>query len=94
MMQEVFVGVDVAKGWLDVHHPTRGARRIDNTPAAARVFATACARQGAWIVLEASGGYDRILREALEAAGGPLQPGEPAPGARLRPGHGGCGQDG
>ena len=69
MMQEVFVGVDVAKGWLDVHHPTRGARRIDNTPAAARVFATACARQGAWIVLEASGGYDRILREALEAAG-------------------------
>ena len=68
-MQEVFVGVDTAKGWLDVPHPTRGARRIDNTPAAARVFATACARQGAWIVFEASGGYDRILREALEAAG-------------------------
>lgn len=36
MTQEVFVGVDVAKGWLDVYHPGRGARRIENTPAAAR----------------------------------------------------------
>ena len=27
MMHEVFVGVDVAKGWLDVHHPGYGARR-------------------------------------------------------------------
>ena len=38
MMQEVFVGVDVAKDWLDVHHPRRGARGIDNTPAAVRVL--------------------------------------------------------
>jgi transposase len=68
MMQEVFVGVDVAKDWLDVHHPGRGARRIDNAPAAVRVFASACAEEGVWIVFEASGGYDRLLREALEAA--------------------------
>ena len=68
MMQEVFVGVDVAKDWLDIHHPGRGGRRIDNTPAAARSFSTACAKEGAWVIFEASGGYDRVLREALEAA--------------------------
>lgn len=68
MMQEIFVGVDVAKDWLDIHHPRRGAHRIDNTPAAARAFAKACTKEGVWVVFEASGGYDRVLREALEAA--------------------------
>ena len=66
MMQELFIGVDVAKDWLDVHHPGRGACRIANTPAAARSFAALCAKQEAWVVLEASGGYDRVLREMLE----------------------------
>ena len=68
MMQEVFVGVDVAKDWLDVHHPGGDVRRIDNAPAAARAFAAACAKDDLWIVFEASGGYDCVLREALEAA--------------------------
>lgn len=67
-MQEIFVGVDVAKDWLDIHHPGRGARRIENTPKAVRAFARSSARQGDWIIFEASGGYDRLLREALEAA--------------------------
>ena len=68
MMQEVFVGVDVAKDWLDVHHPRRGARRIDNTPAAVQVFTAACARERVWVVFEASGGYDRVLFEGLDTA--------------------------
>jgi transposase len=68
-MQEVFVGVDVAKGWLDIHHPGRGAHRIENTPAAVRAFAAASAKTGLWVVFEASGGYDRLLRDALEAQG-------------------------
>lgn len=68
MMQEAFVGVDVAKAWLDIHHPEHGARRIDNAPAALRAFAAACAKEGAWVVFEASGGYDHLLRAALEAA--------------------------
>jgi transposase len=68
-MEQTYVGVDVAKLWLDVHHPKRGARRIDNSPSAVRTFAKACAQEGAWIVFEASGGYDRLLREALEEAG-------------------------
>jgi transposase len=70
--QQVFVGVDVAKDWLDIHHPGRAAARIDNTLAAARSFAARCAKEGAWIVFEASGGYDHQLRDALEAAGVPF----------------------
>ncbi len=65
-MQELFIGVDVAKDWLDVHHPGRGARRIANTPAAAQSFAALCVKQEAWVVFEASGGYDRVLRKMLE----------------------------
>lgn len=68
MMQEVFVGVDVAKDWLDTHHPTHGARRIGNTPSGLRAFVAACAKEGAWVVFEASGGYDHLLRATLEAA--------------------------
>jgi transposase len=68
-MQDLFIGVDVAKEWLDVHHPLRGASRIANAPAATRSFAGSCAKQGAWVVFEASGGYDRVLREALERSG-------------------------
>jgi transposase len=67
--QELFIGIDVAKDWLDVHHPLRGARRIANTAAAARSFAASCTEDEAWVVFEASGGYDRVLRDALEAGG-------------------------
>ncbi len=62
MTQQVFVGVGVAKDWLDIHHPARGAARIDNSPAAARSFAARCAKEGAWIVFEVSGGHDYQLR--------------------------------
>jgi transposase len=65
-MQDIFIGVDVAKGWLDIHDPVGGPRRIENTPRSVRAFAQRSARQGAWIIFEASGGYDRLLREALE----------------------------
>jgi transposase len=66
-MQDIFIGVDVAKDWLDIHDPVGGPRRIENTPRSVRAFAQRSARQGAWIIFEASGGYDRFLREALEA---------------------------
>lgn len=68
MMPELYVGVDVAKDWLDIYHPHRGARRIHNASAALKAFSAACAKEGAWIVFEASGGYDHLLRAALEAA--------------------------
>lgn len=60
MMEQIHVGVDVAKLWLDIHHPARGARRIENTPTAIRTFAPAVAKEGAWIVFEASRGYTRL----------------------------------
>jgi transposase len=53
---QIFVGVDVAKDWLDIHHASHGASRINNSPAAARSFAARCAKEGAWVVFEASGG--------------------------------------
>ena len=68
MMKDLFIGVDVAKDWLDVHHPKHKDRRIHNTPTDTGSFANACAKQDAFVVFEASGGYDRALREALEAA--------------------------
>jgi transposase len=38
-MPQVHVGVDVAKDWLDVHHPVAGSERIANAPAAVEAFA-------------------------------------------------------
>ena len=67
-MTLTFVGVDVAKDWLDIYHPKHGALRIDNNPKAAKAFAVACSKEGVRVIFEASGGYDRILRDALEDA--------------------------
>ena len=44
MMDQTYIGVDVAKAWLDIDHPARGAKRIENTPAAVRSFARTAAR--------------------------------------------------
>lgn len=68
MTDQTFVGVDVAKAWLDIHHASHGATRINNSHAAVRSFAARCAKEGAWVVFEASGGYDHQLRDALESA--------------------------
>lgn len=67
-MDQIYIGVDVAKAWLDIYHPARGAKRIENTTAGVRSFARAAAREGVWVIFEASGGYDRVLRDGLEAA--------------------------
>lgn len=62
------IGVDVAKDWIDVHHLATGeSRRIAATGKALTRFAAEAA--GALVVLEASGGYERPLMEALAAAG-------------------------
>ncbi len=67
-MDYIYIGVDVAKVWLDIYHPEHGAKRIENTPASVRSFARSVARRGAWVIFEDSGGYDRVLRDGLEAA--------------------------
>lgn len=69
MVQDLFVGVDIAKNWLDISHPNRRPSRIANTPEAARELARSCFHEGAWVIFEATGGYDRTLRDALEGVG-------------------------
>lgn len=72
-MQEIFIGVDVSMDWLDIHHPCpghrRGAQQIANGGRELTAFARRAARAGAWVIFEATGGYDRALCEALEQAG-------------------------
>lgn len=62
------IGVDIAKGWIDTFTLSSGKhQRIETTRAALARFARAA--RGALVVLEASGGYERPVTEALVAAG-------------------------
>ncbi len=68
-MPQKVIGVDVAKDWIDVYRPdSRKAARIETTPRALNIFARKA--KGALVVFEASGGYERPLIDALDAAGG------------------------
>lgn len=67
-MTQNFIGVDVAKDWIDVHHLATGKKqRIPTTKKRLTSFATASG--DALVVLEASGGYERALTDALARAG-------------------------
>jgi len=67
-MTQDIIGVDIAKDWIDSHTLSDGrSRRIPCRPAALARFATEA--RGALVVLEASGGYERPLMEALAEAG-------------------------
>jgi transposase len=68
-MPQTIIGVDVAKDWIDTQEFGGGAARLAMEPKVLRRFARGAARAGALVVFEASGGYDRPLRAALEAAG-------------------------
>ena len=63
-----FIGVDIAKGWIDVFYlSTSKHDRITTTKQSLARFSKAAA--GCLIVVEASGGYERPLTEALAKAG-------------------------
>lgn len=67
---QTHIGVDIAKHWIDTHSLETGARRrIETFKPALRDFARRAAQAGALVVLEASGGYERALLGALDAAG-------------------------
>jgi transposase len=68
-MPRQIVGVDVAKDWIDTQPLGGRPERIAMAQAALAAFAADAARAGALVVFEASGGYDRPLAAALEAAG-------------------------
>ena len=65
-MTESYVGVDIAKDWIDIFDGG-AARRIKMAPQALKRFADACADK--CVVFEASGGYERPLIRAFEDAG-------------------------
>lgn len=65
-MPHVYIGVDVAKDWIDAHHPEDGHVRV---PAAGLARFARRLPEDALVVCEASGGYERPLLDALEKAG-------------------------
>jgi transposase len=68
-MAQIVIGVDVAKDWIDARRLGGKVERIAMEEVALRRFAEAAAREGARVVFEATGGYDRPLAAALAAAG-------------------------
>lgn len=68
-ISQTFIGIDISKDFLDVFDGNTGhLRRIACTTDAISVFLAGLA-PGATIVFEATGGYDRKLRMALDLAG-------------------------
>ena len=68
-MAQTVIGVDVAKHWIDAQPRGGKAERIAMGEKALRRFAERVAREGALVVFEATGGYDRPLAAALAASG-------------------------
>ncbi|MGJ0504140.1 MAG: IS110 family transposase, partial [Methylocystis sp.] len=64
----VCVGIDVSKAYLDIFDPLAGSFRIENTSGAVAAFLSTQLVRGRFVVFEATGRYDRILRLGLEAA--------------------------
>jgi transposase len=69
-----FVGIDVSKATLDVHvHPSGRRARVPHTPAGLRRLVARLAKLApARVVVEATGGWERALVDALHAAAVPV----------------------
>lgn len=68
MIAQDIIGVDIAKDWIDVFHLSSSRHeRMATTKTALARFAKAA--KDALVVLEASGGYERPVTEALARAG-------------------------
>jgi transposase len=68
MIAPVFVGIDVSKATLDIFAEGLGHRRVSNAPDAVAAMIAGLPRP-CFVVLEATGSYDALLREELERAG-------------------------
>ena len=66
-LPKAYVGVDVAKNWLDVASDQTPHQRIPNTPEHIRALAERHA--DACLIFEATGGYERPLMDGLTAVG-------------------------
>ncbi len=70
MIQHNYVGCDVAKDMLDIFDPRTGRfQRIVNTTLAITSFVEGLDRTRDFVVFEATGVHDRLLRHALAVAG-------------------------
>ncbi len=69
--ERVYIGIDVSKQWLDVAvYPDQSHWRTANTAAGhQQLVARLQGYAVAWVVLEASGGYEQGVVEALVGAG-------------------------
>lgn len=70
MVHHNHIGCDIGKFAIDIFVPD-GSRllRIDNRREALNAFAASLDPASDFVVMEATGGYDRLLRHALSAAG-------------------------
>lgn len=69
ILPHTYIGVDVAKDWIDMFDPIRSRHeRIPTDSRWSRRFALAAGQS--IVVLEASGGYERPIIAALSEAGG------------------------
>jgi transposase len=68
-MAQMVIGVDVAKDWIDARPRGGKIERIAMEEEALRRFAERAVQEGARVVFEATGGYDRPLAAALAEAG-------------------------
>jgi transposase len=70
-MSECWVGIDVAKGWLDVANVTeeRVARFANDAAGVAALVTTLTPSVPQLVALEATGGHERLVAAALERAG-------------------------
>jgi transposase len=66
-----YIGIDIARARLDLFDETRGPLTIANAPAAVAAFLASLCGRSVTVVFEATGPYDRGLREGLAAAGIP-----------------------
>lgn len=70
MVHHNHIGCDIGKAVIDIFQPkTERWLRIDNTLAELSAFSAMLDPACDFVVMEATGGYDRLLRHALSAAG-------------------------
>lgn len=76
--QPLYYGIDVSKSKLHLATPTRFLGEFDNTVSGHQKLIAQLGRQApAGIILEASGGYERPVCEALQEAGLPVTVSQP-----------------
>lgn len=85
MQDKLFIGIDVAKHWIDIAIHGGPSRRIDNTRQAIQAWlGTLDHTSIALVAFEPTGGYERALRQCLREAGVPFARVHPNEAAAFR----------